>query len=177
VRTSYLFVGALVVGCGNAAGEARPAAVAASTATRVAMAIAGSARAPECGRAVVPELVVALNAQLCLSCRAVGRFARQLESEPPLAGRVLFVVPAPDAADVCEFLRRERVAVPVLALPDSDIALPSGGSELVIFTVNERGNVGRVWHGSEPMGLLKTIQRSLPPSLGKGRDHNEEGKR
>lgn len=169
-------MGAWVAACGSAAGEAGPAAVAASAASRVAEAIAGPPRAPECGGAVAPELVVVLNAQLCLSCRAVGRFARQLETEPPMAGRVLFVVPAPDAADVCEFLRRERVALPVVAVPDSIIVLPSDGGELVVFTVDELGRPGRVWHGSEPMGLLKRIQRSLPPSLGRGRDHNKEGK-
>ncbi|HWP03088.1 MAG TPA: hypothetical protein VNL96_06505 [Gemmatimonadaceae bacterium] len=150
--------------------------IAASTANRVAAAIAGLPRAPQCGRVGVPELVVVLNTQLCLSCRAVGRFARQIENETPVAGGVLFVVPAGDAADVCEFLRRERVALPVVALPDSAIELPSDGTELVAFTVDGLGRPGRVWHGSEPMGLLRRIQRSLPPSLGRGRDHNKEGK-
>jgi hypothetical protein len=139
------------------------------------MTIVGTGRMPACGPLAAPELVVVLDAQLCMSCRAVGRFARQLAAQLP-GIKVLFAVPERDTSDVCEFLRRERVSLSVVGLPDTGIVLPANGSELVAFAVGEDGGAEQVWHSAEPMALLTQIQRSLPPSLGKRRNHNGEGK-
>lgn len=87
------------------------------------LAVVGRDTTRLCADLAVPtpiRYVLTLTARQCLSCDNVGYAVRTLRQRALAdTGAMVIVAPASDVFDVCQYLKRERVAVPVVPLHDS----------------------------------------------------------
>ncbi len=101
-----------------------------------------------------PALLLAVSAEQCLGCKSVGRSARALARGEFGKQRGVLVTPLADTADVCSFLRIERVQLPVIGFaarvfPDTAVT-----SDVVVFGVRADGTVSSLLHAREGLDLL-----------------------
>ncbi len=128
----------------------------------VSAAIAERAHQPVCGTespapGALPDLAMLVTVPQALSCRDLGFALRRL---PGKAERTWVVVPLADTADLCPFLRTERVRLPVMGVPDPSRRLSA--TRLVVAVRRERGTPDRHLYGARGADLL----RQLAPKAG-----------
>ena len=99
----------------TACSSADPQAAQLQTAEAVASAVHFGSAVPACGSPTrPPDVILALKAGTCLSCRAVGTMTRAFVAT---SGKSLSVVtPATDTIDVCEYFKREKIEVTILSV-------------------------------------------------------------
>jgi hypothetical protein len=101
-----------------------------------------------------PALLLAVSADQCLGCKSVGRIARALARGEFGNQRAVLVTPIADTADVCSFLRVERVQLPVIGFaahlfPDTALT-----SDVVMLGVRAGGTVSTLLHAREGLEVL-----------------------
>jgi hypothetical protein len=101
-----------------------------------------------------PALLLAVSADQCLGCKSVGRIARALARGEFGNQRGVLVTPLTDTADVCSFLRIERVQLPVVGFaahlfPDTALT-----SDVVMLGVQADGTVSTLLHAREGLDIL-----------------------
>lgn len=101
-----------------------------------------------------PALLLAVSAEQCLGCKSVGRIARALARGEFGRQRGVLVTPLADTADVCSFLRIERVQLPVVGFaaplfPDTALT-----SDVVVLGVRTDGTVSTLLHAREGLDIL-----------------------
>lgn len=120
----------------------------ASTASAIALAITEGRASTACLGASSdqsPESVVALTAKQCLSCIDVGSLLRQAQRDAKRDQKDLRVAVASDEAEeVCAFMQREKVRLPVLAIPKDEFPRGETVGELLYFEATPDGKVARL---------------------------------
>ena len=101
-----------------------------------------------------PALLLAVSADQCLGCKSVGRIARALVRGEFGNQRGVLVTPVSDTADVCSFLRIERVQLPVVGLaahlfPDTALT-----SDVIMLGVRANGTVSTLLHARDGLEIL-----------------------
>jgi hypothetical protein len=125
--------------------------------TEIARAVASPARRAGCGRPAArqPRGVTFVNTRQALSCRDLGFALRRIERRDSTGGAIV-AVPAGDTAEVCRFLRTERVAAPVLLMADPDGRL-SGVRTLVSAVLDQNAEVARTYTAQTGVDLISRI--------------------
>lgn len=155
---------ALLAACGS--GEAtvrgpyRSADSANALATRIVTADRAGASQPLCGHArgaESPTEIVAVTARACLSCRGIGSLIRAA-SRPAMSARVLVAVPVADSAEVCDFLKHERINNPVIGVSHGVFPGETVGTVVVVAVLDSAGSVRGAVFGKDVVDLLPRIE-------------------
>lgn len=101
-----------------------------------------------------PALLLAVTADQCLGCKSVGRIARALSRGEFGKERGVLVTPVTDTADVCAFLRLERVQLPVIGLAARHFPDTALTSDVVVLGVRADGTLSTLLHSREGLDLL-----------------------
>lgn len=150
-------------------GCARRATPSAPEPTRIYQALREAARgtpaiACAAASAVPTRHLLLVNAHLCLSCRDVGYLVRHLaaDSSPRLNGAVQLVVPATDTAEVCAFLRSERIPLPSRVL-SRRASRAVGESRLIGYArLDPNGRIVDSMVSADGLSLLRSLGSSGP---------------
>lgn len=135
---------------------------------RIAVAVAAGRARAGCDRpapATAPAALIAITARQCLSCLEVGAMLRDAERHARGTGADMRVAAREDEAEeVCAFVGREKVRMPVLLLPPD--AMPvvdstSAGS-LLYVVLNPDASLRLVKAARSGPQLLQQIRDSLP---------------
>lgn len=101
-----------------------------------------------------PTLLLAVSADQCLGCKSVGRIARALARGEFGYEQGVLVTPLADTADVCSFLRLERVRLPVIGLSVRHFPDTALTSDVVVVGVRGDGTVSTLLHAREGLDIL-----------------------
>lgn len=101
-----------------------------------------------------PALLLAVTADQCLGCKSVGRIARALARGEFGNQRGALVTPLTDTADVCIFLRLERVQLPVFGLAARHFPDTALTSDVVVLGVRADGTLSTLLHAREGLDIL-----------------------
>lgn len=166
LRTTVLIVTTTLMGCGRDSPPRTPSAT--ETAAQIARVVAARQTQDGCDRPAssrTPGALIAVTARQCLSCLHVGPLLRDAERDARRMSTDLRIVARQDEAqEVCEFVRREKVRLPVVLVPED--ALPRADSsragDLIYLRLNPDATVARVhWAPTGPQ-LLQQIRGSAP---------------
>lgn len=112
-----------------------------------------------------PQSVIALTAKQCLSCLDVGNLLREAQRHAAQVQTDLRVAVASDEVDeVCAFMSREKVRLPVLAIPREDFPRGEGVGQLFYFEPAPDGTVHRLETAETGLQLLEKIRGPVTPS-------------
>jgi hypothetical protein len=151
------------------AGEARPADSSLNAESEIRTAVAEVAKTLEvvppsqsaCGASGVgapPDEVVMVTVQQCYTCAGVGHLLRQLlRRESPDEQSLWVVVPSHESTEICRFLAREKISVPVVALQPSHFPNPKVTNDLIYVTLSDGKPVQVLWE-KDGLGLLARIE-------------------
>lgn len=164
--TLALVASALLLACGRDAPTRAPSA--SHTAERIAQAVAAGRTQAGCDQpapAGAPGAFITVTARQCLSCLHVGPLLRDAERDARRTGADLRVAARQDEAqEVCEFVRREKVRLPVVLLPDD--AIPRADStragDLLYVQLKPDATVALVRSAPTGPQLLQQIRGSTP---------------
>lgn len=113
----------------------------------------GSARSARLKHAFV------LTARECLTCLDVAPALREFMREDTIAAASLGIVTTePDTLEVCEYLKREKVQVPVFSAREFSRS-PEAPPVIRYLVFDRSGNVSREEHSAIPANLLDRIGR------------------
>jgi hypothetical protein len=160
-RCIVLAIVAVVVGC-NASNAGEAAAAPDDAELRaLADAIGREARDAEaqrfrCGEpAGLPTAILVATARQCMGCRDVAWLVREIQRDADHSRQALWVFTSPDdAAEVCEYLDRERSPAPVYSAGPHALSRPPGTDDLVLVEFDSAG-VTRLVHAHDALLLLK----------------------
>lgn len=147
-------------GEGIVRGPYRSADSALALAARIAAADQGHASQALCGHARgtgLPTEIVAVTARACLSCRGIGSLIRAA-SRPAMSARVLVAVPVADSAEVCDFLKHERINNPVIGVSQGVFPGEAVGTVVVVASLDSAGSVRDAVFGKDVVDLLPRIE-------------------
>jgi len=106
-----------------------------------------------------PDAVFPVTAGQCLSCLEVGGMLRQVARQARKAHSTTWVgVPPGDTAEVCSFLKREKVALPVVLLPSRAYPDPEITSDLLYLRLDSAGALAGVEAAHSGTELLKHVR-------------------
>lgn len=155
---------ALVSGCGNrgnpARGLYRSADSAYALAARVVNATQSDAARGTCGHASggrPPTEIVLVTGRACLSCRGIGHLIRA-SSRPAAEVRVLVAIPIADSAEVCDFLKRERITNTVVGVSQQAFPGDAVGSVVVVASLDPVGRLREAAFGTDAVDLLPRVE-------------------
>ncbi|HEU0014960.1 MAG TPA: hypothetical protein VFQ45_14830 [Longimicrobium sp.] len=114
-----------------------------------------------CGPApeVAAVQAVYLTADKCLSCLEIGAMMRELTRDAAAPGQTVVVAPAGHAGEVCGYLRREKVKVPVYAIPGSRLGRSGPPGDLVYFRLDAAGRLLERIAAFAPSDLTERLAR------------------
>lgn len=116
-----------------------------------------------------PDWVVVVTADQCMSCLEIGSLLRNLRRDASAEGKRLMVAaPVRDVDAVCSFLRREKVVVPVVALPSRVGRSLSDARRVVYFETGSASGPARVESARSGPDLLKMIREPTAGSRSSG---------
>jgi hypothetical protein len=139
---------------------------------RIASALINTPAPPACGRSDplrLPTTLLPVSAEHCLSCLDVGHLFRESDRDIRRGGgNRHIVVAARDSAEVCGFIRREKVKLPVLVVADSNFSTSSARGPLLFVAIDAYGRVTQVDTAGSGMQLLQKVRGQVPPSTARG---------
>ena len=123
---------------------------------------ASEGRPTACSAAPIgrPRRLLLLTARLCLSCRDVGYLIRQIMADSgarPL-GVLQIAVPSSDTALVCEFLRGERIHLPVRVLSEKASRSVERSTLLGYALLDASGALADSVLSADGLSLLESIR-------------------
>jgi len=112
--------------------------------------------------AAPPGHLLLVTARLCLSCRDVGYLIRQImaDSGTRMRGVLQLAVPSSDTALLCDFLREERIHLPVRVLSDEASRAVERSPLIGYAVLDASGALADSVLSTDALFLLKSI-RSL----------------
>lgn len=143
---------------GAASADAGPAEQAAS----IARAVAAGRVVSACGATPpsrVPFDVVAVTSNQCLSCLDVGGLLREAQRDIGRSGGNLWVLSSrADTADVCRFVRAEKIRLPVLFVADTSFPRGDRPGHLLLMSFDSAGVLTRTKTAATGMQLLAQMR-------------------
>ena len=166
LTTALVASATLLLACGRDAPTRAPSA--SRTAERIAQAVAAGGARSGCDRPAStgpPGALITVTARQCLSCLHVGPLLRDAERDARRTRADLRVAARQDEAqEVCEFVRREKVRLPVVLVPDD--AIPRADStragNLLYVQLKPDATVALVRSAPTGPQLLQQIRGSTP---------------
>lgn len=111
-----------------------------------------------------------VTARQCLACLEVGYLARATTRSATARGsRFAVVAPHGDSARVCRKLKQERVAAPVLLVPDSLVPWRDSQADLLYFRIDSLGAgpaaVATASHGLSMLDSINVLYSRSSPTM------------
>jgi hypothetical protein len=161
----------LVAACGRSPGSdpaASSVAPPAEQAAAIARAVSAGRAAPACGASALPLAgfdAIAVTSKQCLSCLEVGGLLREAQRDVRRNGGMLWVLSSQaDTADVCAFVRKEKVRLPVVFVADTSFPRGEQPGDLLLMSFDSAGALKRMQRAATGMQLLAHMrgQQSVP---------------